>query len=637
MIFSIKYTFAGRISAYIISVVLVIFCVIMILFYNIARDRIISSSMRYANEVMNNMSLKIESQLQSVVHTVENTAWVIDMNVYNSDSVESVLRHNLINNPLIIGSAVAFEPRMFGSEEFLDMVYATRVGQTVVTNDVARRDYYYPGMDWYLIPKLLKRGYWSEPYFDDGVGNMIMTTYSLPLMDDNGEVYAIYTADVSLLELSNEVEKIQPFRDSYSFMLSKNGYYISHHLKERILYETVFTNALESNNLDYDKIGREMLKAQSGSIRFENEGIMSYAIYSPIPNIGWFLCNVCKEDVLLNDLDTATRSIIILFTIGILCLFLFSILIIKKLIKPLAGFATSAQQIAHGNFDAHLPDIKSKDEMSTLHDSFAYMQRSLASYITELRETTASKERIESELNIAHEIQMGMIPKIFPPFPERADVDLYAILKPAREVGGDLYDFFISEDKLYFAIGDVSGKGIPASLFMAVTRSLFRNISGYIDSPEQIITRMNDSISEQNESSMFVTLFVGILDLQSGLMTYCNAGHNPPVMVKSNGEAYFMHVEKNLPVGIFKEFVYKNEEIHLDLDSKLFCYTDGVVEAENIAKEIYTDEKLIESISEHHSYCVKGMTEHILESVSLHAHSVEQSDDITILVINYKK
>lgn len=226
-------------------------------------------------------------------------------------------------------------------------------------------------------------------------------------------------------------------------------------------------------------------------------------------------------------------------------LILYHYIIIRRLVDPLAQFSQSARIIATGRFNVKLPQVNSHDEIKTLHDSLAYMQQSLFDYVVKLRETTASKERIESELSIAKEIQMGMVPKTFPPFPGRHDVDLYAILQSAKEVGGDLYDFFIDSDRLYFIIGDVSGKGVPASLFMAIARSLFRTISHNIDSPSEIITRMNNSISENNESNMFITLIVGILDLQTGKLKLCNAGHNPPALIFPDGSVSFMETQNN--------------------------------------------------------------------------------------------
>ena len=306
--------------------------------------------------------------------------------------------------------------------------------------------------------------------------------------------------------------------------------------------------------------------------------------------------------------------------------------------KPLEGFALSAKEIAHGHFDAHLPDIKSHDEMRELHDSFVYMQENLTTYMAELKENTASKERIESELNIAHNIQMGMLPRIFPPFPEREDVELYAMLTPAKEVGGDLYDFFIMDDKLYFVIGDVSGKGVPASLFMAVTRTLFRNISRNSMSSAEIMTQINESISEQNESNMFVTMFLGILNLKNGVLDYCNAGHNPPALISSDGVVTLLLPKKDqLVVGAINGIEYSSELLKLQKGTKLFCYTDGVVEAENTRHELYMDDKMLSTLTEYGKCDVREIIERIMESVKEHAGDAEQSDDITMISIEYKK
>lgn len=635
---SFKRSFAGRVSAYIIVLIMIIFCVIMISFYKIAREKIIDSSVRHSASMLTNMSQQIDAQLQSVAHSIDNTVWIAEANINNLDSIKSLLRHNINNNPLIMGGSVAYEPDTVNGQERLRMTYASKNNSEVVFSEIGDEHYYYPDMDWYLTPKKLKQGYWSEPYFDEGAGNEIMVTYSRPLINSAGEVYAIYTADISLLHFSDLVEKIQPFPDSYSFMLSRKGYYITHRKKERILHETIFTRAVADSNSDYEQIGRSMTSGESGSRMFENDLDRSYAIYAPVSNIGWSICNIGKQDVLLAELNATTHSIIIIFIVGIFFFFLCTALIIKRLMKPLEGFALSAKEIAHGNFEAHLPEIKSEDEMKTLHDSFAYMQQSLTTYMAELKLSIASKERIESELNIAHKIQMGMLPRIFPPFPEREDVELYATLKPAKEVGGDLYDFFILDEKLYFTIGDVSGKGVPASLFMAVIRTLFRNISRSTLSSEEIIGQMNESMTQQNDSNMFVTLFVGILDLQNGKLDYCNAGHNPPVLVTSDGTTTLLKPKKNqLAVGIFSDFIYTNESTTLESGTKLFCYTDGIVEAENVENKLYREDRLMKTLSTHHQCDVKCLTEQVLKSVAEHVLDAEQSDDLTILVIKYKK
>ncbi len=629
-----KHSLAWRLSSYLIPVICIVFCFIIIWYYNVSRDKIIASSMEKANTVMANMSQKIGQQVQSVSQSIDNTAWLIEKNINDEAKLKDILWHNIQNNSLMIGSALAYEPTEGGK---LKMLYASENDKGISVVNLNTEHYYYPGMDWYIIPKQLKQSYWSEPYFDEGAGNLIMTTYSVPLMNEKGEVYAVYTADISLLNFTDVVAKMKPFPDSYSFMLSRNGYYLTHRKKERILHETIFSNAYNYNSKEYVEIGHAMQAGKTGFLKFTNDGDVSYAIYTPISNIGWSICSVCKRDVLLSALNSITNTLLVLFCLGIICFMVFSILVIKHIMKPLEGFTASAEEIAHGNFEASLPQIKSQDEMMELHDSFSYMQHSLTSYIAELKETTASKERIQSELNIAHQIQMGMVPKIFPPFPERDDVDLYAMLKSAKEVAGDLYDFFISDDKLYFIIGDVSGKGVPASLFMAVTRSLFRNIARTSKTPAEIINGINDSISEQNESNMFVTLFLGILDLPTGKLSYCNGGHNPPILISPDGKATMMDIKKNVFVGFMPGFKYEGEEIQLESGAKLFCYTDGVVEAENAEKELYSEARLLKTLEVHSKYGVKRLTEQVLESVSEHVLMAEQSDDITILIVNYKK
>jgi sigma-B regulation protein RsbU (phosphoserine phosphatase) len=226
---------------------------------------------------------------------------------------------------------------------------------------------------------------------------------------------------------------------------------------------------------------------------------------------------------------------------------------------------------------------------------------------------------------------MSMIPKVFPPFPERKDLDLAASIIPAKEVGGDLYDFFIRDEKLFFCIGDVSGKGVPASLVMAVTRSLFRAISAHEDSPAKIITMMNNSLSETNESNMFVTFFCGVLDLNLGRLRYCNAGHNPPIILTD--AIRMLPVEPNLSLGILKDMDYIEQETDFQYDDALFLYTDGLSEAENISQEQFGEARIKEAL--HGKKPSEKHLENIKQRVSLFVGEAPQSDDLTMLFIHY--
>lgn len=249
----------------------------------------------------------------------------------------------------------------------------------------------------------------------------------------------------------------------------------------------------------------------------------------------------------------------------------------------------------------------------------------------QLGEVTATKERIESELAVARNIQMAMIPKIFPPFPERSDLDMHAGLVPAKEVGGDLYDFYIRDEKLLFCIGDVSGKGIPASLLMAVTRALFRTLSGHEDSPAKIVAAMNNSLSEGNEYNYFVTFFLGVLDLGSGRLRYCNAGHNAPVMLTDKIAP--LAVEPNLPIGIMSGMTFKEQEFQLRHDDAIYLYTDGITEAENSAHQLFGEERMLSVL--HTRRSADEQVKNILNAVSAFVGDAPQSDDKTLLFIHY--
>ena len=253
----------------------------------------------------------------------------------------------------------------------------------------------------------------------------------------------------------------------------------------------------------------------------------------------------------------------------------------------------------------------------------------------------AKNQRIENELQIASAIQTAMLPKVFPPYADRLDLDLYGMVAPAKEVGGDLYDFYVRQDKLFFCIGDVSGKGVPASLVMAMTRSLFRNISAYEEQPELIVAKMNRSLVEQNAQNMFLTLFLGVLDCKTGELNYCNAGHNGPVMVTGEGlPVTGLEVVPNLPLGIEPEFAYVGQKTQMAYDDVLFLYTDGLTEAENREHEQFGEGRMMEGLSvTGDGLPVTGprkMVERMQARVEAFREGAEQSDDLTMLAIRYQ-
>jgi sigma-B regulation protein RsbU (phosphoserine phosphatase) len=242
---------------------------------------------------------------------------------------------------------------------------------------------------------------------------------------------------------------------------------------------------------------------------------------------------------------------------------------------------------------------------------------------------------MESELKIAHDIQMSMLPKTYPAFPNRHDIDIYGQVKPAKAVGGDLYDFFIRDDKLFFCIGDVSGKGVPASLVMAVTRSLFRNIAAYVQEPNHIATALNDALSNNNDTEMFVTLFIGMLDLTNGQLSYTNAGHNPPLLL-SGEDISVLPCEPNIPAGVMAGWEFIEQHLQLKARDCVFLYTDGLNEAEDIYQNQYGMERMKQTAKltiKQPQTLIEAMT----TSVQLFVGDADQNDDLTMLAIQYIK
>jgi sigma-B regulation protein RsbU (phosphoserine phosphatase) len=245
------------------------------------------------------------------------------------------------------------------------------------------------------------------------------------------------------------------------------------------------------------------------------------------------------------------------------------------------------------------------------------------------------KERMDSELKIASAIQTAMLPKVYPPFPDRDELDVFGSLVPAKEVGGDLYDYFLRNGTLLFCIGDVSGKGIPASLVMMVTRSLFRTLSAREETPDGTVTALNQALSEKNENNMFVTFFMGMLDLRTGLLRYCNAGHNPPLVASADGTASFLPLSTNVPVGVVPDMSFEGGEIRLHPGDTIFLYTDGLTEAENGAQELFGEDATLRALREAAPLDARAQVEHMAAAVHAHVDEADQSDDLTMLSVKY--
>ena len=274
--------------------------------------------------------------------------------------------------------------------------------------------------------------------------------------------------------------------------------------------------------------------------------------------------------------------------------------------------------------------LRSAKRLKIAHEKLEETHNELLTAYDQLEETTAAKERIESDLRIARDIQRSMVPSTFP---DRPDLDIYASMTPAKEVGGDLYGYLLQDDKLYFALGDVSGKGVPASLFMAQATRLFRTLAAQQMMPAEICTRINDALSgEDNEQGMFVTMFMGLVDLKTGHLDFCNAGHNPPVLVRQN-KAEFIEMLPNAPIGLWPGMQYEGEEMESMMDIPLFIYSDGLNEAENRQQEQFSDERLLEILEKTPFESSRQMIELLIAEVEKHRDGAEPNDDLTMLCV----
>ena len=367
----------------------------------------------------------------------------------------------------------------------------------------------------------------------------------------------------------------------------------------------------------------------------------SYVTY--FKTLDWYIASIAREEEIERPArDLVLRQILFISIIFILgaCI---TYLLVNGISQPLKKLTEYAKQLPKQDFTAserasseieRLP-ARYRDEVGRLAQSFLFMEDSLRQYIRDLRDTTAAKERIESELKIARDIQMSIVPKIFPPFPDRPEFDLFAALQPAKEVGGDFYDFFlIDEDHLFFTVGDVSGKGVPASLFMAVTKTLLRASVVGNDNPQAVLAHVNNNLCEGNDACMFVTVFCGILNIRTGDVLCTCGGHNPPVHC-SEGGAEYLETPDGMSLGVMEDMEYGTLRFRLKPGDTLFMYSDGVTEATDPDDQLFSDEYLRECLLEIGDLPVKELTKAMMERIDAFAKEAPQADDITILVLKF--
>jgi sigma-B regulation protein RsbU (phosphoserine phosphatase) len=553
----------------------------------------------------------------------------------NEDNLKKQLIGGVKLNSNIFGMAAAFEPYQYDKAKRIFSLYAYKKADKVIVTDLNSKDYDYFNQEWYLAPKKLKKPIWSEPYFDKGGGNILMSTYSYPIIKGD-KFIGVTTADISLSKINKIVESIKILKTGYVFLISQGGRFISHPNKELILQKNIIEYAKSTGNKDLIKIAESIKKGKSGFLPFKNEKGQFKIYFAPIKSIGWYIGIVFPQAELLSPLNRFAKQSLSLTIFGLVLLIFAVILVTKKITLRIMALSKNVEAISKGDLSKPIKVDNSPDEIGRLSQAFENMRVSLIDHIENLKNMTISKQKIESELNIARDIQMSILPKIFPPFPTHTEFDIYSMIRPAREVGGDLYDFFfIDEEHFCFLIGDVSGKGVPASLFMAVTKTLLKATAVSGKSPAEILYSVNNELELNNDSCVFVTVFIAVLNIKTGQVEYACAGHNPPVLINEDG-GKFIEFDNFSALGVFPDIEYRNYRLNLKIDNSLLLYTDGVNEAFDINSNLYSYDRLIkltQNFKDKNSHEIVSL---LIKDVEIFTEGAIQSDDITILNLKYK-
>ena len=602
-----------------------------------SRKAVREEALNGAAQVLDNTVQRVNVLMQRVEIASDNFMWLPLRHLDVADSMFVYSRRILTCNPDLNGCSIAFEPDFFPDKGHYFSAYTYNDDGKFDTTQEGNPSYDYHYMDWYQAPKLLDEPVWIEPFVDfnpeDIYAEEIIASYCRPMKDSKGHYVGTFSTDISMEWISKTISEVKPYPNSYCIMIGQSGTFFVHPDTTKLLRESIFTPTLEHPDTALTNLGHAMQRGETGVRKLVFEGKESYVFYKPLGITGWSVAMVCPESDIFGGYMRLYKIVIFIVIAGLILMRLAFSRIIKRELKPLNTLALQAETIASGQFDKTLPRDNRIDEIGKLTQSFSDMQHSLVNYISELKRTTAVKASIESELKVASDIQMGMIPRVFPPFPERQDIDLYASMTPAKVVGGDLYDYFLQNERLYFCVGDVSGKGIPAAMFMAITRDLFRIIAQQNRSPWEIATMMNNFLVKDNDQSMFVTMFIGMVDLPKGRLEYCNCGHNVPIL-----DGKFLEMgSTNQPLGLWECKAFEGEVIEDIRNRQLLVYTDGLNEAENERQERLGDDRLLEAMQGTEQLTSEEIIHRLKVVVSNHRAGAEPNDDLTLLCLSIRK
>jgi phosphoserine phosphatase RsbU/P len=645
---------AWRITALVLLGAGVVLGIVSFVSYTSARDLLEREKRAEIAAATEATANRIDVVGRSVEKITEGLTVTVDDTEPSPAAARALLAGTVRSNDELYAAGIGYEPETY--DNFAPYAYdpTGRYGDTsgdsssdgqVVVTDLGRGGRSYVVNDWFQLPYQMRRSVWTEPYYQEGGGGVVCATYAVPLRfrGTREQVSAVVTGEVSLYWLRQLLQNIDLGDSGYAFLISKTGTFIAHPDPNFIMNESIFSVAAARGDAELRAIGRKMTAGESGYVLFDGLRTMkadepSWLAFRTVPSTGWSLGIVVADSQISADVVALNRIQWGIALAGIAALLVITLLIAGSITRPIRSLDAATHVLAQGDLGAPLPKAKGRDEIARLTRSFGQMREDLERHIDELRESTAAQERLHSELRIAAGIQMDLVPRTFPPFPDRHDLDLFATLVPAREVGGDFYDFVeVDGDRLCLAIADVSGKGVPAALLMAVGRSFLRSFVREGGSPAEVVRQLNEEIAAENEASMFITMFLALADLRTGEVRYASAGHNPPFHVTADGAASQVPRVRGIALGARQGMQYDEGRFTMTPGDVLFLYTDGVSEAMDASDTMFTEARIGEELGgpvAGGASC-EVVVEHLLAAVRRHADGVEQFDDVTMLAFRY--
>jgi sigma-B regulation protein RsbU (phosphoserine phosphatase) len=581
----------------------------------------------------------LEVRLASLEESTDLLAEIVAAGDYSETQLRELLREAVDEREDLFGAALALDPRWSSNRARGFAPYYYYLDGQMTFSDLAAA-YDYPLVAWFRDALSAGKPVWTEPYFDEGGGNVYMTTYSAPIFKEiDGErvFYGVVTADITLDELQYYLDRMELGPNGFGFLLSRSGKMMAARNRDNLLRPLLQVLPADQDLALWGGLLTDVASGQKASAavacRETDRCIIKLA---PLQSTLWPLGVYYSEYEMLAPLReylvaTAISSAI---TLGLLLIGV--IWVARRITRPLRAMAIATVDIATGNFHTPLPPAKSRDELGRLMHSFSLMQDNLQRYVDQLEAETASRNRLEGELNAATEIQMSMLPAGGRANVEEGAYSLWAALRPAKSVGGDLYTFHLKDpDCLFIAVGDVSDKGVPAALFMARAMTLLQQYVQTDLAPGEIMARLNDELVEGNDNCMFLTLFLGWVHLDTLMLEFASGGHTPPTL-RRNGVCQSLEQEDGPALGLMESIEFPVNRIQLRENDMLAVFTDGVDEAFNEDGEQFGIEAFNAVLANDGERGLDSLGDASFEAIDDYAGETPQSDDITIMLLEIR-